>query len=307
MRIWLGVAIALIGFSMIAIDAEAARLGGGRSVGRQREAIGQQRTAPPAQQPHQAQNTPTPQQQPAQAARPQQPTPQPSGFRRWLGPLAGLAIGAGLAALFFHNGMGGALMGILLLVAIVFGVIMLVRLFRGGARAANDPMRYAGASPYGRTEPVSAMPPTPAYGAAAPNSVAATTAGGATPANRFPPDFDATDFARHAKANFVKLQEAHDRKDIGAIRDFLTPEMSREIEADMRAGGDAPQKTDVVTLDADVLDLARENGSYVVSVKFSGLIRERPGDAPQPFSEIWHLEKPADGSSGWQVAGIQQA
>ena len=293
---------------MIAMDAEAARVGGGRNVGRQREAIGQQRTAPPAQQPQQAQNTPA-QQQPRQATPPQQPAPQPSGFSRWLGPLAGLAIGAGLASLFFNNGMGGALMGILLLAAIVFGVIMLIRLFRGGARTSNEPMRYAGASPYGRTEPVSSPPPSPSYGAAAPHSVAATTAGGMTsaPNNRFPPDFDAEDFARHAKANFMKLQEAHDRKDIGAIRDFLTPEMSREIEADIRAAGNAPQKTEVVTLDADVLDLTRENGAYVVSVKFSGLIRERAGEAPQPFSEIWHLEKPVDGSSGWQVAGIQQA
>jgi predicted lipid-binding transport protein (Tim44 family) len=82
--------------------------------------------------------------------------------------------------------------------------------------------------------------------------------------------------------------------------------MSREIEADMRAAGEAPQTTDVVTLDADVLDVVQENGNYVVSVKFSGLIRETPGAEAQPFSEIWHLEKPVNGRSGWQVSGIQQ-
>jgi predicted lipid-binding transport protein (Tim44 family) len=103
------------------------------------------------------------------------------------------------------------------------------------------------------------------------------------------------------------LRRMQDRKDMAAIRDFLTPALAAEIEADMRAAGDAPQKTDVVTLEAEVLDVATEAAGYVVSVRFSGLIRETPGAEPQPFSEIWHLEKPLDGRTGWQVAGIQQA
>jgi predicted lipid-binding transport protein (Tim44 family) len=133
---------------------------------------------------------------------------------------------------------------------------------------------------------------------------------GAAPAaapNRWPADFDAEGFAANAKANFLKLQEANDRKDVAALREFLTPEMAREIEADIRASGNDPQKTDVITLDAQVLDVATENGAYVVSVRFSGLIRETPGTEPQPFSEVWHLQKPLSGRSGWVVAGIQQA
>jgi predicted lipid-binding transport protein (Tim44 family) len=91
------------------------------------------------------------------------------------------------------------------------------------------------------------------------------------------------------------------------MRDFLTPEMYREIEAEIRASGNAPQKTDVVTLDAEVLDVSEDNGLYIVSVRFSGLIREEPGAEPQRFNEIWHLEKPVAGRSGWLVSGIQQA
>jgi predicted lipid-binding transport protein (Tim44 family) len=121
-----------------------------------------------------------------------------------------------------------------------------------------------------------------------------------------PADFNADEFVRHAKTNFVKLQEAHDRKDLASLRDFLTPEMYRQIEADVRSTRDTQQKTEVVTLDAQVLDVAVEDGSYVVSVRFSGLIREEPGAEPEPFSEAWHLVKPLDGSSGWQLAGIQQ-
>ena len=288
----LSVIIAAIAFSIAAVDADAARrMGGGKSIGKQREAIGQQQAAPR-----------TPPQQQQQAAPTGTPAQQPSGMSRWLGPLAGLAIGAGLASLFFNNGLAGALLGILLIAALVMGVIFVVRLLRG--RTVQEPLRYAGATPYGRTEPTARTITTSSGGAAAPHSVAATTSAAET--SRWPADFDADAFVRHAKANFVKLQEAHDRGDLNGLRDFLTPQMYQTIEADVRAAGDAGQKTDVVTLDAEVLDVAVEGGDYVVSVRFSGLIRET-AEEPQPFTEIWHLTKPVRGRYGWQLAGIQQA
>ena len=272
-------------------------------MGTQRQSVSPSQTAPkaPAQQ---QQAAPTQQ----KAAPTSPPAQQPSGMSKWLGPLAGLAIGAGLASLFFNNGMGGALMGILLLAALVMGAVFLFRMFRG-ARPAADPLRYAGASPYGGREPAAPAPipqSAPIAYDAAPHSVAATTQA-AAPAAQWPADFDAESFLRHARMNFVNLQAAHDRKDLSTIRDFMTPDLYREIEADVRSLGDAPQKTDIVTLNAEVLDVATENDLYVVSVRFSGLIRETAGADAQPFSEIWHLEKPVTGRSGWLVSGIQQA
>jgi predicted lipid-binding transport protein (Tim44 family) len=41
-------------------------------------------------------------------------------------------------------------------------------------------------------------------------------------------------------------------------------------------------------------------------VRFSGMVRETPGTQPVGFEEVWNLVKPADGSSGWLLAGIQQ-
>ena len=288
MRKVLSAVIALIGFSLVAVDVEARRMGGGRNVGTQREAT------TPKQPPQQAAKA-----APTQAA----PAQQPSGMSRWLGPLAGLAIGAGLASLFMNNGLGGALAGILLVAALAMGAFFLVRMFLG--RAKPQPLRYAAADPYGGNAPAPTQGPAPVPmgGYAAPHSVAATTQ---SPSTQLPSDFDEQQFVRHAKLNFVNLQAAHDRRDLSSIRDFLTPELCRDIESDMHAAGDAPQKTDVVTLDADVLDVATENGKYIVSVRFSGLIREAAGAEPQPFSEIWHLEKPVSGYSGWLVAGIQQ-
>lgn len=278
----ISVVIALFGLSLAAVDADARRLGGGRNLGTQRSAPAQQQAAPktPAQQPQQAAPA-TPAQQ-----------PQPAGASKWLGPLAGLALGAGLAALFLNNGWAGLLAG-LLIIGLIFAALAFAAraLLRG--RVAQQPLQYAGAGADGPA--YSALP----SGAGA-HSVAATT-------SRWPAGFNAAEFVRHARLNFVRLQEAHDKKDLSMMRDFLAPAVYREIESDIAAAGAEAQKTEVLTLDAEVLDVAEEAGSYVVSVRFSGMIRETADREAGPFSEIWHLEKPLRGGSGWLVAGIQQA
>jgi len=277
----LAVVFATLGISMVMVDAEAAsRVGGGRSIGKQRDMTQQSQPKAPAQQ----------QQAPAT------PQQQPSGASKWLGPLAGLALGAGLAALFLNNGMAGMLSGLLLIGLLAAAVFFIFRALR--ARSSPQPVQYAGAGAATGHAP----PPVQAlYGGGAgatANSVAAMT--------RWPAGFNADEFARQAKLNFVSMQDANDRKDLSSMREFLTPDLYREIEADIRAKGDAPQKTEVVTLNAEVLDVATESGLYVVSVRFSGLIRENAGQDPQTFSEVWHLEKPVSGRSGWLVSGIQQ-
>ena len=281
---FLAILTAVVGFSMAAVDAEAAsRMGGGRCVGKQRDMTQQAQPKAPAQQ----------QQAPAT------PQQQPSGMSRWLGPLAGLALGAGLAALFLNNGMAGMLAGLLVIGLIVAAVFFVFRMLR--ARSSPQPMQYAGAGAATGNAPT--IPSQPLYGSgAAPGSVAATTTG----ATRWPAGFNADEFARQAKLNFVSMQDANDRRDLSTMRDFLTPDLYREIETDIQAKGHAPQKTEVVTLNADVLDVATESDLYVVSVRFSGLIRENVGEDPQAFSEVWHLEKPVSGRSGWMVSGIQQ-
>ena len=89
-------AAVVIGFTLNVTDAEAAkRLGGGGSSGMQRQAT------PPAKNTQQA----APSQQPAAPAA--APAAQPK--RSWLGPIAGLAAGLGLAALASHLGFGEGL------------------------------------------------------------------------------------------------------------------------------------------------------------------------------------------------------
>ena len=122
-------------------------------------------------------------------------------------------------------------------------------------------------------------------------------------AARIPAGFDTAGFLRAAKMNFIKLQMANDAGRIDDIREFTTPELYDELRRDMPAGA---QQTDVVALNADLLELATEKNQYWASVRFSGMVRETPGTQPVGFEEVWNLVKPADGSSGWLLAGIQQ-
>ncbi|HMC45865.1 MAG TPA: hypothetical protein VKJ77_11125, partial [Caballeronia sp.] len=95
--------------ALVTEDAEARRMGGGRSLGRQSTSAAQQNQAtPPSQsmQSSQAANA----QRAAPAAAPAAAAAQPAR-NRWMGPLAGLAAGLGIAALLSHFGLGGAFAG----------------------------------------------------------------------------------------------------------------------------------------------------------------------------------------------------
>ncbi|MDK9724164.1 MAG: transporter [Sterolibacteriaceae bacterium MAG5] len=273
---------AFIGFAMPVFDAEAKRLGGGMSSGMKRDSGVMQRQAAPA--------APTsPAAAPAKPATPQA-APQPSGMSRWLGPLAGIAAGIGLAALLSHFGLGEGFASILMMVLLAGAIFFVVRLLLR-KREPENRMAYAGPAP-AHFEPAS----MPAGGAAAP-----AASGGNIPA-----DFDVAGFVRNAKANFIRLQAANDAGNLDDIRAFTSPEMFAEIKLQYEERGRAKQETDVMQLDAEVLDVATEDRRYVVSVRFHGLIREEAGAAPENFDEVWHLTKPMDGASGWVVAGIQQ-
>jgi predicted lipid-binding transport protein (Tim44 family) len=268
----------VLGAGLIMDDAEAARrLGGGASSGMQRS------------QPMKRDATPNQNAAPTSA-------PQKSGASRWLGPLAGLAAGIGLASLFSHFGMGEGFASIVMLMLIAAAVFFVFRLLMRRAQPATRRVQYAGG-------PVS----TAAYEApAAGGSAASPTRSGPSRVDG-PASFDAESFVRHAKVNFLRLQAANDEGNLEDIRAFTTPEMFAEIRLRMQERGTAPQKTDVVKLDAELLEVATEFREHIASVRFFGTIRETAGAAPEAFDEIWHLTKPIDDSRNWAIAGIQQS
>jgi|SRR5436190_3935475 len=266
MRKWLlGICVALMGAMVVATDADAKRLGGGRSVGAQRSV-----TPAPAKPAQQA----APQQQP-QA----QPAPQGSRWGMLGGILGGLALGGLLGYLFGGNG----LLGLALVALLAIGAVMAIRAF--ARRGSERPVQLAGMNE-------SVTPPQQPAG----GSVQAPSA------SRLPAGFDTAGFLRAAKTNFIKLQLANDAGQLDEIREFTTRKMYDELRRDVHPS----QQTDVVALNADLLELATEHEEHWASVRFSGMVREAPGTEPVEFEEVWNLVKPADGSSGWLLAGIQQ-
>jgi len=265
----------VFGASILADDVEAARLGGGRSIGAQRQV-----TATPKQ------ATPPTQQQPATA-------PQPSGPGRWLAPLAGLAAGLGLGWLFAQGGLGAV--ASTLLMALLAGTIVFA-LTRVLSKQRAPRPQYAG---FGN-ETVAAPPPSQLPGDAGvqPNYRSQFV-------SNIPAGFDIDGFVKEARRNFLRLQEANDRGDLPRLRQITTEDMFNALKGDV-AEHSGVQQTDVVTLNAALLELVTEGELYWASVRFSGSIREEASAPAEPFEEIWHLRKPVNGSSGWLLAGIQQ-
>ena len=255
-----------LGGVLVATDVEARRFGAGRSVGVQRNV-----TAPPAQKPAQQQQTTQGQQAGQQAAAAQ-------GGSRWAPILGGLALGGILGYLFGGSGLLGFLLLALLAIAAVVGVRALMQRRSESPR----PVQFAGMR---ETVPVPVRNELPATSPA-----------------RVPAGFDTSGFLRAAKHNFLKLQTANDAGRLEEIRDFTTDELYQELKSELGQKGE----TEVLGLEADLLELATEADRHWASVRFSGSVREARGAAPEPFAEVWNLVKPADGSSGWLLAGIQQ-
>lgn len=290
-----------LGLASMNVDA-AKRFGGGGNLGKQRpaptmkeapSAVPAAPTAPAAAKPGQT----------APAATAAAPAAKPSFMSRWGGLLAGLGIGALLASMF--GAQLGPIIGMLLMFLLLAAVgFMLYRLFasRNGRAVpgapGQKPLQFAGIG--------SAINPPPppaesALGATAPRDSAVRR-----PVIEIP-DFEVEPFVRVAKTSFIRMQAANDTGDLDDIRDFTTPELYAEIAMQLRDRGEAKQKTEVVSLDAQVIEAVVEDDYAIASVRFWGLTRDDPGANPESFDEIWHVRKSMkDRKGSWVIAGIQQ-
>ncbi len=318
-RFFAAALIAVSGAALVtaSFDAEARRAGGGGSVGRQSGNVMQQRQAvtPPAA----AANTAGATRAPAAAAGAATAgAAAKSGMSRWLGPLAGIAAGLGIAALLSSMGLGGALAefmsSMLLIGLVVFAIMFIVRRLRGagarpamqGANGMNGAMKseQPAAQPLWRevSQPAAA-PVAASMASAAPVADAIPKVGSDN--NWFVPgDFDTPRFLQQAKEQFVRIQALWDSGVTDGLRDFLTDDLITELKPQLAERGAAPNKTEVVLLNAELLGIETVSDGHLASVRFSGMLRETPGAEAFRFEEVWNLFKPANG--GWLLAGIQQ-
>lgn len=307
--ILLALSLALAGatLTLTPVDADAQRLGRGKAAGMQRQVTppkqaDKQPDAPAQQQAQPPANTAAP--ATAGAAPAATGAAANAGKRSWLGPIAGIAAGLGIAALLSHLGLGGAFANVvtMLLLAVVAFVVVrwLLRRFAGG-NAGSPRMQYA---PAGASAGGPAPHHAPMLAPQASSMPLQRMNNGGAPTGTVPAGFDAKEFERIAKMIFIRLQAANDAGQVDDLRKFTTPELFASLRLDLQERSGAAQQTDVVQLDAQVVDTAQENDQWVASVRFSGLIRERADSGATAFDELWHLVKPTNGSREWAIAGI---
>lgn len=253
---------------MMVSDAEAKRFGGGKSFGNSRSFS----------------NTSG-----ASNASRMQPAAKPaSSASKWLGPLAGLAAGGLLASMFMGHGFGsGILSWILIAGALFIGWRLLSRFLSPRQNVQNN---AAFQTDQGRV--VSDVPFNVNR-----DDTSTTSSTSAS--------FDETAFLRQAKTVFIRLQTAYDNKNLTDIREFTAPQVFAEVQMQLQERGEEPNQTDVITIDADLLDLDLQSNDMTASVRFTGLIREQKNAQPENVNEIWHFTKDKF-SQNWLVAGIQQ-
>jgi len=294
--------VAVSALSVVVSEAQAKRMGGGSSFGKQSQGVSRQQAAP-------MQN----QQAAPAAAKPAAPTAAPAAAAKpsmWKGLLGGALLGLGLGALLSHLGIGGALAGMIstilmvgLLAAAAYFIYRMLTRKQNGAQAKSGFQPAAAGSGFAtpdigsRIEPAALQSPS----VAAAGSAAVNDAPWGIPA-----DFDTTGFLRHAKTYFIRLQAAWDKADVNDLREFTSPEMFAEMKQQLLERGASPNHTDVVSLDAQMLGIETVGDEHLASVRFTGMIREAENAPAEPFTEVWNLSKPVTGNGGWVLAGIQQ-
>ena len=333
MKLWSVVLVAMLAFAHA--DADAKRMGSGKSVGKQSSNVTQRDSAtPPATPGAPAQNATN-----AAAAKPGAAAPAAAAAKKpWGAMLGGLAAGLGLAwlasSLGLGEGFGNILMMVLLAVA-AFAIFKMVMRARNGGNAAagGSPFAFQGA---GAATPATAQVP-PQYspnnvgndasarpwerssmafdasrqGQGAQTGTGVVIGSGLSGSQNWgvPEGFDTEGFLTAAKRNFVTLQAAWDGSDINTLRSMMTDSMLDEIRTQLTEReahrGAQPNHTDVVMIEAQLLGIEDLGDGYMASVEFSGMIREELSAGPSPFREVWNMTKSKAGNSGWLVAGVQ--
>ena len=320
MKIW--TLVAALALTLTGLSADAARVGGGKSVGKQSGNVTQRDSASPAA--------------PAQGAAKPGAVPAPGAAatkRPWGAMLGTLAAGLGIAWLAHSLGLGEAFGQVLMFAMFALAAMlalgwfvrrrrMLPALGPGGQFAfqgaggppITEPKPYrpenvgndASARPWERASTMGALEPM-GNGQTSRSMIGSALAG--AQGWGIPADFDIDGFLNAARNNFVAMQAAWDKSDVNVLRSMMTDGMLEEIkiqlkERDVHTGGPV-NHTDVVMIDAKLLGIEDLGSDYMASVEFSGMIREDQSSGPSPFREVWNMTKPKSGSSGWLVAGVQ--
>ncbi|WP_417614154.1 Tim44 domain-containing protein [Oceanisphaera sp.] len=271
-----------IGITATAFDAEARKMGGGRSMGKS------YKTAPaqPANQQAAGQNTAG-----------QAQAPKKSGGL--MGGLLGGLLAGGLIAALMGSGAfeGFQIMDFLMMAGLAFVAFKIFSALRKGkapapaSRAAyNGPQQFEAPQ-----QPVASSPSTGGAGGFAASDV---------PFN-LPPGFDMQAFLQGSRDHYRTLQEAWNKDDLEKIREYVTPELFADLSKE-RATLSGEQHTEVMFVDAELVRADHTSYHAQVSLKFSGRYRDSQEGVEQDIREVWHLERDLTKENApWLIVGLE--
>lgn len=275
----------------LSFDASAKRMGSGNSLG-----------AAPS---HQTRDVQGPQATPASPAatnpmaspRPAQQQPAASGASRWLGPLAGLAAGGLLAALFMGDGFEGfQFMDFLLLALIAFGLYYFLVLRK--RQQQTQPAMAGHPSPLAQTR--EALQPVN------PNSLMGSLASTVQAPIQAPAWFNEQNFLAAAREHYTDLQRHWNVNNMDQIAEFVTPQMLALLKQERERLGPAHQTTQIENLHIQLDGVDDLADKTVATLTFSGLSKESMFDQGERFSESWRMERQQGVNQPWLLAGIRQ-
>ncbi|MBX8539466.1 Tim44 domain-containing protein [Pseudomonas cichorii] len=278
MQRFLSMALALcIGLTM-SLDVNAARFGGGKSMGS--APSHQARQAAPA----------TPAAAPNAAGR---PAAAASGASRWLGPLAGIAAGGLLAAMFMGDGFNGLqIFDILIMGLIAF----LIFRFIARRRQQQQPKMAGAGAPYQRETSQPAQ-----------NSIfGGASSAPAAPVINAPAWFNEERFLEAARSHFQSLQQHWDANEMDKIAEFVTPQMLQFLKKERAGLGDGFQSTYIDNLNVQLEGVDDRADKTIATLTFSGVSKTSRFDQGEVFSESWNMERAQGDNQPWLVAGIRQ-
>lgn len=329
----LSLTVALSAFAAFPMDVEAKRLGGGGSIGRSAP------SAPQKSMPSNNQVAPAQQQATKQTAAPAQ-TPQAAPKRNWLGPIAGIAAGLGLAALFSHLGLGEGMGTFFLMLLMGVAAFFIIRKLMGAMKGQAPRPAYAAQSAgqpsashstshgqqdannaYRQRADYSETPVTPAQPAASGSNVSAWDSFGNAqhtqsnfdihesfgnnqqPVKLLPAGFDELAFLNSSKKFFTMMQAHFDKGDLKALGEYCTDEVLDNISMDLRQRGNQVNVTEVLELHAELIGFETDVDEQIATVVFTGQVREAAGAPAEQLEELWVLSRPVSGG-GWVLAGV---
>lgn len=227
------------------------------------------------------------------------------------GLFGGLLAGTVLGSLFGGHGMAGGMVGGLLNLVIIgllvyFGV-RLFRRFRDGQSSSDNgqqayrsydaPRDYEAPRQYGQSG---------AWDNLRSEQPAQQAAEEQAPGVEFPADFDQDEFLRGAKAAYTRLQASWDRRDLDDIANFATEDVMRELRQQAKDDPN-PGKTEILLVNASVIEVRDEGDLRRVAVYFDVLMREDQRAArPEQVREVWHFVCSRAEGDSWKLDGIQQ-